>query len=80
MAMTKVMVGFKANQCNSLVLVGQVKQMLDFGFLLWQKFGFVCLEQGFVGNAFAKSLAHGGWNPKFGDVDVRCVILKGVAF
>lgn len=23
-----------------------------------------------MGNRFAKSLAHGGWNPKFGDVDI----------
>ena len=43
-AMAKMVIGFKANQCDSLVLVGQVNQLLDFGFLLWQKFAFVSLE------------------------------------
>ena len=68
--MAIIMVSFKTDQGNSLVFVGQVNQLLDFSFLLWQKFGFVRLEQGFVRNAFAKSLAHGGWNSKFGDMDI----------
>ena len=59
-AVAEIMVGFKTNQGDPLVLLRQVNQLLYLGFLLWQKFGFVCLEQGFVGNRFAKSLAHGG--------------------
>jgi hypothetical protein len=78
MPMAEVMIGFKTDQCNPLVLLRQVNQLLDFGFVIWQEFVFVCLEQGFVGNpaqerrgfAFAKSLAHGGWDSKFGNMDI----------
>jgi hypothetical protein len=32
--MAKVMVGFKTNQRNALVLIGQINQLLDWNFLL----------------------------------------------
>lgn len=43
-AVAEIMVGFKTDQGNTFILVCQVNQLLDFGFVVWQKFVFVCLE------------------------------------